>query len=53
MNPLQKAILLYLGVKNTPVTILELQTAVKLLAKTEAFQNLKKYLDKLEGPTLP
>jgi hypothetical protein len=53
MNPLQETILLYLGVKDSPVTVLELETAIKLLAKTEAFKDLRNYLDKLEKPILP
>jgi hypothetical protein len=54
MNPLQKAVLLYLGTKNyTAVSILELHIMIKLLAKTEAFKDLRDYLNKLEEPILP
>jgi hypothetical protein len=53
MNPLQKTILLYLGVDNKSVTFTELWIAIKLLAKIEAFKDLRNYLNKLEEPILP
>jgi hypothetical protein len=53
MNPLQKAILLYLGAKNRSVTFTELCIAINLLSKIEYFKDLKDYLNKLKEPMLP